>query len=77
MRLRKLQQAGELVAPVYDWSTEGFDTLDLKEAIALLAEVHSRQPISKRPLLGFDALDLIEVRALLDALASGRWALPC
>jgi hypothetical protein len=25
-----------LLAPVYDWFTEGFDTLDLKEAKALL-----------------------------------------
>jgi predicted ATPase len=32
----KLQQARELLAPVYSWFTEGFDTLDLKEAKALL-----------------------------------------
>jgi predicted ATPase len=30
----------ELIAPVYGWFTEGFDTLDLKEAKALLAELH-------------------------------------
>jgi hypothetical protein len=34
----KTQQARELLAPVYDWFTEGFDTLDLKEAKALLEE---------------------------------------
>jgi predicted ATPase len=28
----KQQQARELLAPVYGWFTEGFDTLDLKEA---------------------------------------------
>jgi predicted ATPase len=28
--------ARELLAPVYNWFTEGFDTLDLKEAKALL-----------------------------------------
>ena len=33
----KVQQARELLAPVYGWFTEGFDTLDLKEAKALLA----------------------------------------
>ena len=33
----KPQQARELLAPVYGWFTEGFDTLDLKEAKALLA----------------------------------------
>ena len=32
----KLQQARELLAPVYGWFTEGFDTRDLKEAKALL-----------------------------------------
>ena len=32
----KPQQAHELLAPVYGWFTEGFDTLDLKEAKALL-----------------------------------------
>ena len=33
------QQARELLAPVYGWFTEGFDTLDLKEAKALLEEL--------------------------------------
>jgi hypothetical protein len=28
----KTQQARELLAPVYGWFTEGFDTRDLKEA---------------------------------------------
>jgi len=32
----KVRQAHELLAPVYGWFTEGFDTLDLKEAKALL-----------------------------------------
>ena len=32
----KMQQARELLAPVYGWFTEGFGTLDLKEAKALL-----------------------------------------
>jgi predicted ATPase len=35
----KPQQARELLAPVYSWFTEGFDTLDLKEAKALLDEL--------------------------------------
>jgi predicted ATPase/class 3 adenylate cyclase len=37
----KPQQARELLAPVYGWFTEGFDTLDLKEAKALLDELHA------------------------------------
>jgi len=37
----KRQQAHDLVAPVYGWFTEGFDTLDLKEAKALLDELAS------------------------------------
>ena len=35
----KRQQARELLAPVYGWFTEGFDTLDLKQAKALLDEL--------------------------------------
>jgi predicted ATPase len=35
----KVRQARELLAPVYGWFTEGFDTLDLKEAKALLEEL--------------------------------------
>ena len=35
----KPQQARELLAPVYDWFTEGFDTRDLKEAKALLEQL--------------------------------------
>ena len=35
----KPQQARDLLAPVYGWFTEGFDTLDLKEAKALLDEL--------------------------------------
>ena len=34
-------KARELLAPVYGWFTEGFDTLDLKEAKALLEELGS------------------------------------
>jgi predicted ATPase len=35
----KRQQAHDLLAPVYGWFTEGFDTLDLKQAKALLDEL--------------------------------------
>jgi predicted ATPase len=37
----KPRQARELLAPVYGWFTEGFDTVDLKEARALLDELAS------------------------------------
>ena len=37
----KRQQARDLLAPVYGWFTEGFDTLDLKQAKALLDELAS------------------------------------
>jgi predicted ATPase len=37
----KRDEARDLVAPVYGWFTEGFDTLDLKEAKALLDELHA------------------------------------
>ena len=32
----KRAEAHDLLAPVYGWFTEGFDTLDLREAKALL-----------------------------------------
>ena len=35
---RKQAAAREVLAPVYSWFTEGFDTLDLKEAKALLEQ---------------------------------------
>jgi hypothetical protein len=39
-RPRRLQnEAGDLVAPIYGWFPKGFDTLDLKEAKALLNEL--------------------------------------
>ena len=37
----KREEARELLAPLYGWFTEGFDTLDLKEAKALLGELGS------------------------------------
>ena len=36
---RKISEARDLLAPVYDWFTEGFDTADLKDAKALLDEL--------------------------------------
>jgi predicted ATPase len=35
----KRDEARDLLAPVYGWFTEGFDTLDLKEAKALLQKL--------------------------------------
>ena len=35
----KLDEARDLLAPVYGWFTEGFDTLDLKQAKVLLEEL--------------------------------------
>jgi predicted ATPase len=35
----KRDEAREILAPVYSWFTEGFDTLDLKQAKALLDEL--------------------------------------
>jgi predicted ATPase len=35
----KRDEARELLAPVYGWFTEGFDTLDLKQAKTLLYEL--------------------------------------
>jgi TOMM system kinase/cyclase fusion protein len=38
-RQGKRQEAYNLLAPIYGWFTEGFDTMDLQEAGALLAEL--------------------------------------
>ena len=35
----KTTEARELLAPVYNWFTEGFDTKDLQETKALLKEL--------------------------------------
>jgi predicted ATPase len=37
----KRDEAHDLLAPIYGWFTEGFDTLDLKEAKALLDELRT------------------------------------
>jgi predicted ATPase len=37
----KRDEARDFLAPVYGWFTEGFDTLDLKEAKAFLDELHA------------------------------------
>jgi predicted ATPase len=37
----KRDEARELLAPIYGWFTEGFDTLDLKDAKALLDELNA------------------------------------
>jgi predicted ATPase len=38
-RQGKRVEARDLLAPIYDWFTEGFDTADLQDAKALLEEV--------------------------------------
>jgi predicted ATPase len=35
------EEAVELLKPVYNWFTEGFDTRDLREAKAVLDELHT------------------------------------
>jgi len=39
----KTTEAYELLAPVYNWFTEGFDTADLKDAKALLTELQDKK----------------------------------
>ena len=42
----RLRAAHEILAPVYGWFTQGFDTLDLREAKLLLEELAQDQPIN-------------------------------
>ena len=44
---RKRSEARDLLAPIYGWFTEGFDTPDLKDAKALLDELAS-DPVRDR-----------------------------
>jgi predicted ATPase len=43
IELGQRDAARRLLAPIYDWFTEGFDTLDLKEAKALLGKLDHKQ----------------------------------
>ena len=66
-------EARDLLAPVYGWFTEGFDTRDLKEARALLDELaasarrrHSRLAIGWRSLDWANTLsDLLRMTSTL------------
>ena len=49
LKPRQPGQSDELLAPVYGWFTEGFDTRDLKEAPCSMS-CTPEQLISKRPL---------------------------
>ena len=40
-RQRKRDEARVMLAEIYGWFTEGFDTADLKEAKALLEELNA------------------------------------
>jgi predicted ATPase len=42
----KQAEARALLAPVYSWFTEGFDTADLQEAKALLEEPRAPEPLA-------------------------------
>jgi predicted ATPase len=41
---RRIGEAYDLLEPIYGWFTEGFGTLDLREAKALLDELAGRKP---------------------------------
>jgi predicted ATPase len=47
----KRQGAYELLAPVYGWFTEGFDTKDFLEAKALLNELAAPSSVANSPTL--------------------------
>jgi hypothetical protein len=40
VKLDRRKEGRRLLANIYNWFTEGFDTADLKEARALLDELH-------------------------------------
>ena len=62
---RKKKAARQLLAEVYAWFTEGFDTADLKDAQAVLDELSQRGPLRLPHLV----MSLICNRQLLYASA--------
>ena len=44
-------EAHALLAPVYGWFTEGFDTADLQEAKALLEELQGKTSVHQTSLI--------------------------
>src|SRR5262245_41893842 len=48
-RQSKLAEARQVLAEIYDWFTEGFDTPDLKEARTLLDELLPRSFLESPP----------------------------
>jgi TolB-like protein/class 3 adenylate cyclase/predicted ATPase len=57
--LGRREEARDLLAPVYGWFTEGFDTPDLKRAKALLAELE-RPPILGRARIAERKIELLD-----------------
>ncbi len=45
----RVEEAHELLAPVYGWFTEGFGTKDLKDAKALLEELEVSGALAPAP----------------------------
>ena len=43
----RIGEAHSILAETYDWFTEGFDTLDLKEARALLDRLNDKLKLKK------------------------------
>src|SRR5439155_4037082 len=43
----KKEEARQMLAEIYGWFTEGFDTTDLKEAKALLTELEDQEPVRR------------------------------
>ena len=64
----KRAEARELLAPIYSWFTEGFDTPDLQEARVLLEELGGEE--KRRGLLGTMSLPLWALAVLADILQS-------
>ena len=43
----KKEEARQMLAEIYGWFTEGFDTADLQEAKALLTELEGQEPVRR------------------------------
>ena len=72
------QQARELLAPVYGWFTEGFDTRDLKEAKALLEQLAGsvRSANGSRRLI-LPSMPMLSRPTISTSICSGKLTTRC
>ena len=73
----KRDEARELLAPVYGWFTEGFDTLDLKEAKGVARRAARRENLNYRFVILPDGAAAYAAEAAIRSGGDGSMVAPC